>query len=118
MNNVTKKNVKRMVSVLMYDGVDMCVIDDILERPAHYIRTLSICDGEFIDLPLFCFHNDTLLTVKEKRLCLDILSEYICLWNAFNLIDLNCTTSNSVDISFEDEFSEQELDFLLNFSYQ
>ena len=111
MNNATK----RMVTVLMNDGVDICVIDDILNKPAHYIRTLSICDGEFIDLPLFCFYNDARLTPKAKETCLNILSEHVCLWNALNTIN-SVNSTDSVDV--EDDLSEEELNYLLNFVYK
>lgn len=80
MANKTKESVNAMVAALMKDGVDACVIDDMIARPAHYIRAtpISALAGDD-ELPLFCFYDDSLLTEEQKEKCLTILSENVCM---------------------------------------
>lgn len=88
---------KNFVTLMMADGVDIEVINDVLEHPIKYIQMLTICDGEFIDLPMHCFYNESLLTAEQKTDVLSILDTYICLWYS-----LNCGYPNNYFELFDD----------------
>lgn len=73
-----------LVIMMMQDGVDLEVINDVIEHPTKYIQLLGICDGELVELPMYCFFNESLLTAEQKTEALAILDEHLCLWYAID----------------------------------
>lgn len=76
-----------LVTMMMQDGVDLDVINDVVEHPTRYIQMLDICDGEFIEIPLFCCCNEACLTAEQKTKALSILDKYICFWYSLGCKD-------------------------------
>lgn len=71
---------RELVKLMLQDGVDIDVINDVLKHPTKYIQMLSICNGEFIELPICCFMMEESLTEGQKIEALFILDSYICDW--------------------------------------